>query len=99
MKRIKLTIGMFALVAGTVGAFAFAPAPANVTVKSGDTVRHWFDANTNEYLGQRLESQQENDCLYPKVENCAGGYDGITTNEDDEIVPVGDRKYMAKKPN
>ncbi len=90
---------MFTLVAGAIGAFAFAPAPAptNVKAKSGDTMRHFFDAISGEYLGPKLESQQQAECGTLLQQDCAYGYNSITTDENDEIVPVGSSQYTAQK--
>lgn len=98
MKRIKLTIGMFALVVGAVGAFAFSPAKAETTGKSGDTLRHWFDSNTGLYLGQRLDSQQDAICGPIKQVDCADGYLSITGDEGSE-EPVGTAFTIQKANN
>jgi hypothetical protein len=96
MRRIKLTIGMFALVVGATAAFAFAPAPVENTAKSGDSLRHFFDANSGAYLGQRLESQQQTICGSPQVVDCAYGYSSISGSAGNE-EPVGGILYTARK--
>ena len=44
MKNIKLTLGMFALVTGAVGAFAFAPNPVKTGQSTGD---YYVDSSGN----------------------------------------------------
>ncbi|WP_343748188.1 hypothetical protein [Fluviicola sp.] len=87
-----LIICAFAI--GAVGAFAFAPAKA--AVKSGDTTRHWFDAQTGAYLGQKLESQQQSDCGEPVDIDCAYGYNGISGTPGNE-QPVGSVMALTLK--
>ncbi|MEA1849891.1 hypothetical protein U9K52_13285 [Chryseobacterium sp. MHB01] len=86
MKSLKTAIAALLIAGGTIAAFAFTTNQKET--KSNDTVLYWFDHNTGDYLGQRLDSDQQQDCGTPGSNICADGYNQITGTPGNE-EPVG----------
>lgn len=94
MKNLKLTLGMFALVAGAIGAFAFSPAPVQKTVDNDEeTVFHWFTPDNQTYMGSATQAEQDAACGSGS-NLCARGYAGV-----DEEEPIGPQVATALKNN
>ena len=85
MKSLKTAIAALLIAGGTIAAFAFTN---QKETKSNDTMRHWFDHDNGNYLGYKLESQQQQDCGTPGSILCADGYNQITGTPGNE-EPVG----------
>lgn len=73
----KIIFGIVALFIATFGLYAFSNANFEKKVNEINPVLHWFDANTEEYLGQRTEAQQRSICGPDGDTPCADAYTNV----------------------
>lgn len=78
MKKLNISLFAMAIAVGTFAAFAFSP--VTNAVAQDDPQYHWFDANTEAYLGQRTESQQRVLCGPDGNIPCADAYTAVSGN-------------------
>ncbi|SHL80741.1 hypothetical protein SAMN05444267_102545 [Chryseobacterium polytrichastri] len=94
MNRVKTAIAALLIAGGTLAAFAFTP---KTETKTADTLYYWFEAGTNNYLGQDTKSDiQENHCGAPGMNVCARAYSAISGTPGNE-VPSGSQVDQTTK--
>ncbi|WP_131829036.1 hypothetical protein [Elizabethkingia bruuniana] len=89
---IKTAIATLLIAGGTISAFAFAKADKENNNK--EAALHWFDSSTGDYLGERTQEDQQENCGTPGSLECARGYESI----DENGLPVGSPvEYTSKQ--